>query len=640
MNRITGLPLGEFHFLLYGGDVILDACSYTKSMIGNTRRVTNSIKYAFVSLWRSYRWYIAGAVSIHLIEAVLPLVHIYLAKELIDSLVAFIQHEIPPNRLVAKAILLLAVQIGMSLLNIMLKHVNTILMTKFNHYVMYKFDKGVLQKCNALSLVYFDISEFHNTIMRATNGIGNKMVEMLLGGLRIGKSLITLVGFLYVFYSVHWGLFVLIVLMFLPTLAVNLWGSNMKYSQNKSRTLHSRRLSYLHDILKNREAAKELRMFGHFHFLFDKWKKLFREDFKVKYSTEKKIIKLTIGVELSNMFVSTVLVACFFWLFYLRELTVGEYSSYTMIIFQIFSIFQSLSFQFGSMYTNSMHIDDYKQFMELKEEDNRVTSSSNVTFPLKEGISLRNVSFSYPNQRREVLSDISFSIKPGEKIAIVGDNGAGKSTLIKCLVGLYPITGGEIVYDQVNIEQIAYSELRSKISLIFQDFVKYDLTVKENIGLSDWNEMDNAIRMKQVSERTGLEQTIHRLPDGFETELGYTFQTGRTLSGGEWQKIAISRALFKNSEIVILDEPTAALDPIAESRLLEKFVNIIDNKTGIVISHRLGICRFVDRVIVLQEGRLVEEGSHEELVAKNGVYACMYSAQSKWYADRSIAQHS
>jgi ATP-binding cassette subfamily B protein len=325
-------------------------------------------------------------------------------------------------------------------------------------------------------------------------------------------------------------------------------------------------------------------------------------------------------------------------LFYTKELTLGEFTSYSTIIFQIFSMFQALSFQFGGMLTNARHINEFKEFIKMEEDHTFAPSSCSASFPLQEGISLQNVSFMYPNQDREVLSNISFTIKPGEKIAIVGDNGAGKSTLIKCLIGLYRVSNGKISYNNINVNDISRHELQKHVSVIFQDFVKYDMSVKENIGVGNIEEIDNEVRMMHIMQKTDLGDTVNRLSDGLNTKLGYTFKEGRTLSGGEWQKIAISRALFKHAEIFILDEPTAALDPIAESGLLEKFMSIIENNTGIVISHRLGFCRFADRVIVLREGKLVEEGSHVDLISKNGIYAKMYEAQSKWYTDVAVTQ--
>ncbi|MDF2652636.1 MAG: putative transporter ATP-binding protein, partial [Paenibacillus sp.] len=310
--------------------------------IGYARMISGSIKWVFISLWSDSKWYISGAAAIHLFEALLPVVHIYLAKELIDSLVAIMQHEKEMKSQLINAALILIIQSTLSLATVGMKHLGTILMMKFNHRVTYKFDEAVLRKCNALPLVYFDIPDFHNTIMRASNGIGSKMLELLFGGLRILKSAITLTGFLYIFYSVHWGLFVLILLMFLPSLKINIWGSNIKFEQNKARTTHSRRLAYIYETLKNREAAKELRMFDHFLFLFEKWKLLFQEDFKVKYLTEKNIMKYSFFVELTNTIVSAINIAFFFWLFYTKELTLGEFTSYSTIIFQIFSMFQAL----------------------------------------------------------------------------------------------------------------------------------------------------------------------------------------------------------------------------------------------------------------------------------------------------------
>lgn len=251
--------------------------------------------------------------------------------------------------------------------------------------------------------------------------------------------------------------------------------------------------------------------------------------------------------------------------------------------------------------------------------------------PIQHGIAINNVSFQYDGASRPALDGITFTIHAGEKIAIVGDNGAGKSTLAKVLLGLYKPSSGDIAVDGIPYSQLKADNLRSNVSAIFQDFVQYPFPVWENIGLGQVSELNNRSRLQSSSIQANTISFINKLPQEWDTVLGVHFDGGHELSYGQWQRIALNRAFYRNFEMIVLDEPTASLDPMTESAIFENLMSLTNDKTAVFITHRLGSCRFADRIIVLKHGQLVENGDHDTLMHLNGEYAAMFRKQASWY---------
>ncbi|MFN8444883.1 MAG: ATP-binding cassette domain-containing protein, partial [Caldilineaceae bacterium] len=251
--------------------------------------------------------------------------------------------------------------------------------------------------------------------------------------------------------------------------------------------------------------------------------------------------------------------------------------------------------------------------------------------PLQQGIEFRNVSFHYPGSERLVLQNLSFVIKPGSSVALVGDNGAGKTTLIKLLTRLYDPTEGTILLDGRDLRQYDLSQLQQNIGVIFQDFVRYQATAQENIGFGQVKDVENITRITQAAAQAGALPVIDKLPNGYRTYLGKTFDNSVDLSGGEWQKIALSRAFMRDAQILILDEPTAALDAKAEYDVYQRFAELMAGKTTIFISHRFSTVRMAQQILVLSDGHLIEQGSHDTLLAQGGQYAEMFTMQAIHY---------
>ena len=269
---------------------------------------------------------------------------------------------------------------------------------------------------------------------------------------------------------------------------------------------------------------------------------------------------------------------------------------------------------------------DYYDFIDI-DEDVRGTEKFDSNF---DKINVKNVCFSYPNTDHLTISDISLDIKKNESIAIVGNNGSGKTTLVKLLTGLYKAQKGEVLYGTQNIKDLEPGEFYRNVSIVSQDFVKYEMTLRENIAISDWKHLDDTGKIQELLKQMDLPEFSSK--EALDMLLGSEFD-GRDLSIGQWQKLAIARGMFKDSSMIVLDEPTAALDPIMETTILKMFLQIAKNKTAIIVSHRIGICREVDKIIVMKNGKVAEIGNHNELLTKEGEYYQLYKMQQKWYVE-------
>ncbi len=563
-------------------------------------------------------------IIFYILLAFTPLLNLVIMKEVVNLVVDIIQNK----GSISKGILLLLVQTLISILTWSAGSVHKLIEIKMKQKIDFSLQKIIIQKANSLPLVFFDDHESYNKVERAS-AAGDRATSILNAILEIFKNLITLTGYLVMLYSLHWILPVSIILLIFIPLWVNIRIGQQKYNQAYEQTPTQRRISYLYNLLIGKHAAKELRLSKHDNYLSSLWEKLIWKNNTEQFNLEKRAVKSNLWVfsvkDISNLiFISSIL-----YISSKGRLTMGDYFIFSQGITFSLSMINEIAQGISSIFEGAIYINDYYYFINQEEEKLNAYLINPLIF--KKEIKVENLSFQYPHSNRKTLDNISFEIKCGEKIAIVGKNGAGKSTLINCIIGLYKTTEGKIFYDGVHINQINPLNLRKKISAIFQDFVRYQLSIRKNICISDIENIDNDEKINRVVKETDIDSLIEKLIHGYETELGTAFSGGQELSGGQWQKIGLTRALFKDSEIIILDEPTAALDPIAESDILSKFIKSTKDKTSIFITHRLGICKEVDRIIVLDNGRLIEQGNHNELMTLKGEYANMFKSQSDWY---------
>ncbi|MFZ4660386.1 MAG: ABC transporter ATP-binding protein [Caldilineaceae bacterium] len=323
----------------------------------------------------------------------------------------------------------------------------------------------------------------------------------------------------------------------------------------------------------------------------------------------------------------------------LARITIGELTLIIQAVERVRTDLGELFKRGGIFYENSIFVSALFQFLDL--QPNAVegalarpqpsTQQAPLPIPLKQGIEFRNVSFHYPGAERLVLQNVSFTLQPGSSVALVGDNGAGKTTLVKLLARFYDPTEGAILLDGRDLRDYDVAALQANIGVIFQDFVRYQVTAQENIGFGRVEEVDDLTRIIAAADKGGAVPVIEKLPNGYQTMLGKTFENSVDLSGGEWQKMALSRAFMRDAQILILDEPTAALDAKAEYDVYLRFAELTGGKTTIFISHRFSTVRMAQHILVLADGRLVEEGTHDQLMALGGSYAEMFTIQAERY---------
>ena len=313
------------------------------------------------------------------------------------------------------------------------------------------------------------------------------------------------------------------------------------------------------------------------------------------------------------------------------ELTLGDLTFLSGSFLRLRSLMEAILIRFSSIADSALYLRDLFDFLEMTP--NISTSDNSLPFPVKiiKGFTFEDVGFRYPQSEQWVLRNISFTLLPGEKIALVGENGAGKTTLVKLLTRLYDPTEGRILLEGKDLRDYDLEGLRDAVGVIFQDYVKYHLTVSENIAVGRISELKNEKRIKESASRSLADSVIEKLPEGYQQRIGRWFKRGTNLSGGEWQKIAIARAYMRDAQMLILDEPTASLDARAEHEVFKRFVELTFDKCAVLISHRFSTVRMADRIVVLHQGRLLEHGSHEELLAAGGQYSDLFQMQAAGY---------
>ncbi len=379
----------------------------------------------------------------------------------------------------------------------------------------------------------------------------------------------------------------------------------------------------------SRETAAELRLFGLGSYFLKKWKSLSDQLIDELADARKRIAFLRGRGDLILIVLLAIMIIGIVSAGMKGTITVGALVAFLYMIDRFENAIYGVAGHgemLSEFYYNLQHV---PQFLQSGREE--ITTGYEAPQFIKKGIVFENVSFSYPGSSRQSLENIDLHIEPGERIAVVGENGAGKSTLALLLLGLYQPTEGRILIDGVDLEEFNPASWRRKGAAVFQNFVKYQLSAKENITFGNVSAVKSGEKLKQVAKRSGIDDVLSQLPYGYETLLGKEYEKSKDLSSGEWQKVAITRAYFKEADILVLDEPTASLDAQSEYEIYSQFSQVSEGKTTMLISHRLGSARLADRIILLHDGQLVETGSHEELIVQSGQYAKMYHSQAEWY---------
>lgn len=487
----------------------------------------------------------------------------------------------------------------------------------------------ILEKALTLDLAHFEDSEFYDKMSQARSQASSRPLSLINRIFGLGQSALTLLTFsgLLLHFSI-WAVVVLVVAA-IPSFIAETRFSEHAFRLFRWRSPETRQQHYLETLLAREDYAKEVQLYQLGEMLLQRYRDIF--DRLYKEDRNLTVLKGVWGY-LLGLLSTIAFYGAYTWMVIeaiAGKISLGEMTMYLVVFRQGQSTFASALTSIGGMYEDNLYLANLYEFLEqpVPQSDGNITQGL-----IYEGLRFENVSFCYPESQEPLLKDISLHLQHGDKLAIVGENGSGKTTLIKLLTRLYVPTHGRILLDGIDLNDWDIDVLRKRIGVIFQNFVQYQFTVGENVGVGDVESFDNQQEWEIAAEKGMAKPFIEHMPQRFGTQLGKWFKGGQELSGGQWQKIALSRAFMRSqADILILDEPTAAMDAEAEMSIFNHFRALTKDQMVVLISHRFSTVRMADKIIVMANGKIIEQGSHEQLLAVNGRYAHLFALQAEGY---------
>lgn len=586
---------------------------------------------AFRLVWQAHAVATIGMAIITGLTAFTPLAQAWLSKLIIDTIVTSLNNRLPVGTSIFQILPFVLLEFLVYTLSIANNQVRILLENIIRARINHSVNTAIIRKAIDLDLAYFEDSEFYNKMTRAQEEVNWRPLFVVNQSFLLVQNLITMLSLIALMVAFGPVIALLLFGGVIPSFLVQLKYSNLKFSLLLWYTSEARHQSYWQNLLITNKAAKEIKLFG----LGLPLLKRYSDFFWTYYHKEAALWVRSTNKGLLWGLVATVsYYAAFGWIIYRTlngELTLGDLTLYLTGLRQSQGSFQGLFMSLGEIYDSSLYMSNLFAFLNLKPKVQPSNQSRPVPHPFRQGIEFRDVSFKYPGREDYALHHLDLKIGPDEKVAMVGSNGAGKTTLVKLLTRLYEPTEGRILLDGVDLRDYDVVELRQRIGVIFQDFVRYQATVRENIGFGQVENVYDNAKVETAAQRGGSDTVVAELPEGYNTTLGKMFDKGHELSGGEWQKIALSRAFMRESEMIILDEPTSALDAEHEYEIFQRFRDLTKGKMALLISHRFSTVRMADRIAVLEDGKIIELGSHQELLQLDGTYARLFNLQAEGY---------
>jgi ATP-binding cassette subfamily B protein len=597
----------------------------------DVRAALRTIPQALRLAWEADRNSTIGMSIVSLIAALIPSSQAWVGKLIVDSVVQAIDVGLPVQEGLRLALPFLLLEFALITLGAVFNEYRTLLERILSTRLRHSMNMAIIDQALGLDLHYFENAEFYDKLQNARNETDYRAMTLLETSFMLFQQILTLISIIAILVTFSPLLALLLIVATFPALLVQMRYSDVFYTMQTMRAPEARRMNYLEHLLTVDSSIKEIKLFGLGKPLLKQYERLFWKfyDEDIGLARWRGIRSLLWGLVATSSYY--IAYAWIVWRTIQGGITLGDMTLYLTLFRQTQMTVQELFGHVGKIYESGLFLENLFGFLRLKPQIASSPGQRRVARPIQHGIEFRGVSFRYPNRPSWALRDVNLFIRPGEKLALVGPNGAGKTTLVKLLTRLYDPTEGQILLDGVDLREYDLEDLRRCIGVIFQDFVRYHATARENIGYGQIDKMDDTHRIVAAAERGGADEVIDRLPQGYETMLGTWFERGSELSGGQWQKIALGRAFMREGEVLVLDEPTAALDARREFDIFMRFRDLTAGKIALLISHRFSTVRMADRIAVLEDGRLSEYGTHDELIEHDGTYAELFHMQAQGY---------
>jgi ATP-binding cassette, subfamily B, bacterial len=602
-----------------------------------------NIPALFKLIWRVNHRLMLTNMTLRLLRAFIPLAMLWVAKEIVDTVVLLTQNK-GGNALPTEGVSLwtwVGIEFGLVVLTEIIGRGIALTESLLGDLFANHSSVEIIQHAATLDLYQFEDPQFYDKLERARRQTTGRTVLMTQVFEQVQDTISVLVLGAGLIYFNPWLILILFIAV-LPLLFGEIYFNQRVYSLTLSWTPERRELDYLRYIGASDETAKEIKSFGLSNFLVRRFERIAQ-----RYYLENR--KIAIRRAAWGTFLNILGTVSYYgaYLFIISQtiggiLTLGTMTFLAGSFERMRSALQSIMLRFSRIAESALYLQDYFDFLNLKPINYRAkiiaengASTEGVGLPMpqpiKEGFIFENVSFKYLNSEKYAVKNLSFHLKAGEKLALVGENGAGKTTVVKLLARLYEPTEGRILLDGRDLRLYDPQALREMIGVIFQDFIRFQLLANENIAVGKIDELTNEPRIEDAAVKSLADTVIETLPDGYQQMLGKRFAKGVELSGGQWQKIALARAYMRDAQLLILDEPTAALDARAEHEVFVRFAELTQGKTAVLISHRFSTVRMADRILFLENGQKRELGTHEELMQKGGLYAELFRLQARGY---------
>jgi ATP-binding cassette, subfamily B, bacterial len=603
---------------------------FINSLKGKFLRAGGRLTRALKIVWEAAPGLTIASVVLLLVSGLLPVIALYLLKVMLDTITVALQAADPQAAFqqVATAIALAG---GIALVTILVRSVYSVVGAAHSRLVVDHLFQKLHERATSIDLEFYENAEYYDLFFRVKSEASHRLIVVLNATTGVVQSGLSLAGVIWLLFSIHWAVIPILLIALVPGMLVRMRYSRQLHQLSIDYTAEDRRSQYYDWVLTGKEHAKEIRIFN------------LSGTFQMRYNEARHLLrKLRLRIETQRAWLDTMAqgagtIAVFGSFGLIAYQTIMGMNTFgdLVLFYQAFQrgqgFLQDLLNGLTTLYENNLFLSSLYDFLDLQPKI--VEASNPLPFPttMRKGIRFENVDFQYPHGNRLVLQAVNLEIGPGEVIALVGENGSGKTTLIKLLCRLYEPTRGRVTIDGHDLREYASADLRKAIGVIFQDYAHYYLTARENIHFGDSAFPPNEAAIIAAAEKSGAHEVIKRLSKGYDTVLGTLFQNGEELSVGQWQKVALARAFLRDSQLIVLDEPTSALDPKAEYEVFKTFRELLDGRSAILISHRMSTVRMADRIFVLDKGRIVECGSHDDLMSRKGTYATLFETQAQYY---------